>query len=262
MISIALFSPLLRARPRKVPRFAAWTLVGLLGFAFAALPANAADADTAPRLDAALVEQVRNLALGPTPPTTPTTPAGGLRIEVVLGQLDPRLRLAPCERIEPYLPPNSRMWGRTRVGLRCTRGPVAWNVYLPLTVKAWGRALVMTAGAQAGSVVVDADLDEADVDLAEENGASFTDRKQVTGRTLAHSLRPGQAVRQTHIKARQYFAAGDSVRVVAAGPGFALESMGQAMSHGIEGQPAKVRIESGAVVTGLPSGDRRLDFVP
>lgn len=267
MMSIALLSPLARATPRGALRVAAWLIVGLLGLAASALPANAATnaatnasetaADAAaPALDAALAEQMRQLALGPS------APAGGARVEVVLGQLDPRLRLAPCDRIEPYLPPNARMWGRTRIGLRCARGPVAWNVYLPLTVKAWGRALVLPAGAQAGSVVADADLGEAEVDLAEENGAAFTDRRQVAGRTLAQSLRPGQAVRQTHIKARQYFAAGDPVRVVAAGPGFALESVGQAMSNGIEGQPARVRIEGGAVVSGLPSGERRLEFTP
>ena len=256
MLSIVLLSPLARATPRGALRVATWLVVGLLGLAASALPAKAADS-AAPALDAGLAEQVRQMALGPTAATK-----GGPRIEVVLGQLDPRLRLAPCERVEPYLPPNARMWGRTRIGLRCTQGAVAWNVYLPLTVKAWGRALVLPAGAQAGSVVADADLDEADVDLAEEHGAAFTDRRQVAGRTLAQSLRPGQAVRHTHIKARQYFVAGDPVRVVAAGPGFALESMGQAMSNGIEGQPARVRIEGGAVVSGLPSGERRLEFTP
>ncbi len=255
MMSIVLLSPLARATRRGALRFATRLIVGLLGLAASALPANAADA-AAPALDAGLAEQVRQLALGPA------AAAGGPRIEVVLGQLDPRLHLAPCERIEPYLPPNARMWGRTRIGLRCTSGAVAWNVYLPLTVKAWGRALVLAAGAQAGSVVAEADLDEADVDLAEENGAAFTERRQVAGRTLAQSLRPGQAVRQTHIKARQYFAAGDPVRVVAAGPGFALESTGLAMSNGIEGQSARVRIEGGAVVSGLPSGERRLAFTP
>ena len=45
----------------------------------------------------------------------------------------------------------------------------------------------------------------------------------VVGRTLAQALRPGQAVRQAHIKSRQWFAAGETVKVVAAGDGFALE---------------------------------------
>ena len=69
-------------------------------------------------------------------------PAGVTRVEVLVGQLDPRLRLAPCERIEPYLPPNTRLWGKSRIGLRCAQGPSHWNVFLPITVKAYGRALV------------------------------------------------------------------------------------------------------------------------
>ena len=64
-----------------------------------------------------------------------------------------------------------------------------------------------------------ADLDEAEVDLAEEFTPAFFDRKLVVGRTLAQALRPGQAVRQAHIKSRQWFAAGDTVKVVAVGDG-------------------------------------------
>ncbi|NZD58911.1 hypothetical protein HZU83_19715 [Sphaerotilus montanus] len=43
-------------------------------------------------------------------------------MEVLPGQLDPRLRLAPCQQIDAYLPPGSTPWGRTRVGLRCPSG--------------------------------------------------------------------------------------------------------------------------------------------
>jgi len=69
-------------------------------------------------------------------------PAGSrpakLRPEIVVGQLDSRLRLAPCQRVEPFLPEGTRLWGRTRVGLRCAEGPTRWTVFLPITVKAWG----------------------------------------------------------------------------------------------------------------------------
>jgi len=217
-----------------------------------AVPAPADDA--APALAAGLVDQVRVLALDN---------AGRInaaRVEVVVGQLDPRLRLAPCDRIEPYLPPNVRLWGKSRIGLRCKEGRTAWNVYLPIVVKVWGRALVSRGGAAAGSVVAEGDLDEAEVDLAEELTPALFDRKVVVGRTLAQAIRPGQALRQAHLKSRQWFAAGDNVRVVAAGEGFALESVGQALTNGIEGEPARVRTESGRVVTGLPAGERRLEL--
>ena len=248
MLSIALLAPLARVAPRRL----AWCLLVVCGLLVAALPANAEE--PAPALAAGLVDQVRSLALDKA-----TAPAAG-RVEVVVGQLDPRLHLAPCERIEPYLPANVRLWGKSRIGLRCTQGRTAWNVYLPIVVKVWGRALVVPAGAAAGSVIAEGDLDEAEVDLAEEFTAVFFDRKLVVGRTLAQALRPGQAVRQAHIKSRQWFAAGETVKVVAVGEGFSLEGVGQALTHGIEGQPAKVRTENGRVLTGLPSGERRLEL--
>ena len=153
-----------------------------------------------------------------------------------------------------------KLWGKSRVGLRCRQGPTAWNVYLPITVKVWAKALVVAAGASAGSVLADADLQEAEVDLAEEHTAVVLDRGLLVGRTLAQSLKPGQAVRQGHIKLRQWFTAGDTVRVVVAGAGYALETEGQALTHGIEGQAARVRTENGRVVTGEPSGERRLEI--
>ena len=247
MLSIVLLAPLARVAPRRL----AWFFLVACGLLVAALPANAQEA---PALAAGLVDQVRSMALdkAAAPPAA--------RVEIVVGQLDPRLHLAPCERIEPYLPTNVRLWGKSRIGLRCAQGRTAWNVYLPIVVKVWGRALVVPAGAAAGSVLADGDLDETEVDLAEEFTPVFFERKLVAGRTLAQALRPGQAVRQAHLKSRQWFAAGDTIKVVAVGDGFALEGVGQALTNGVEGQPAKVRTESGRVVTGVPTAERRLEL--
>ena len=248
MLPIVLFAPLLRLSLR------AWAcaLLAAFGLVFAVWPADAQE--EASPLAPALIDQVRTLALGSAPP------AGSTRVEVVVGQLDPRLHLAPCERVEPYLPPNVRLWGKSRIGLRCKEGRTAWNVYLPIVVKVWGRALVVPAGAAAGSVLADSGLEEAEVDLAAETTPAILDRKAAVGRTLAQALQPGQALRQGHLKSRQWFAAGDMVKVVASGEGFALESSGQALTNGIEGQAAKVRTESGFVVTGLPAGERRMEL--
>ena len=258
-------------------RAAAWTIAFLLGAAVSVLPANAALANSAAgttqtastastastdatnatnALEPALIEQVKGLALARP------AEAAAARIEVVVGQLDPRLHLAPCERIEPYVPLNTRLWGKSRIGLRCARGPVAWNVYLPVTVKAWGRALVLPAGAAAGTTLAEADLAEAEVDIAEEPSPVVADVRLVAGRVLAQSVRPGQALRQSHVKARQWFGAGDTVKIVALGEGFSLEGSGQAISNGIEGQTARVRTENGSIVSGTPSGERRMEFTP
>jgi flagellar basal body P-ring formation protein FlgA len=249
MLSIALFGSLARATPRVL----SWLLAGALVFVLLVLGALPARADEATALDPALLDSVRALALGNT------AAKGALRVEVGLGQLDPRLHLAPCQRIEPYLPVGVRLWGKARIGLRCKEGPIPWNVYLPITVKVYGRAVVVPAGAEAGSTLGAADLSEAEVDLAEEFSPAIVDAKAAEGRVVAQPIKPGQTLRQAQLKARQYFAAGDIVKVVASGEGFALEAEGQALNAGVEGQPAKVRTESGRVLTGTPSGERRVE---
>ena len=255
MLSIVLLSPLARfasdALARRLLRLLRWTGLVLLGLLGLAAPAGADEA--AATIDASLLDSVRALALGKA------GEAHGARVEVSIGQLDPRLRLAPCQSVEPYLPPGVRLWGKARIGLRCKAGPTPWNVYLPIVVKVFGRALVVPAGAPAGAVLSEADLAEAEVDLAEDFTPALVDPKLAVGRTLAQNLRPGQTLRQTHLKSRQWFVAGETVRVVATGAGFSLESEAQALSNGIEGQPARVRTESGRVLTGQPVGERRLE---
>ncbi|MEO6744000.1 MAG: flagellar basal body P-ring formation chaperone FlgA [Caldimonas sp.] len=208
-------------------------------------------------LEAGLEQQVRALALASG---TSAPPAGVTRVEVLVGQLDPRLRLAPCERVEPYLPNNTRLWGKSRIGLRCAQGTSHWNVFLPITVKAYGRALVTTTGITSGSVLKPGDLVEAEVDLAEDPMPAIVDASQAVGRAVGPALRPGQSLRVGHLKPRIWFAAGDTVKVLALGPGFALEGEGQALSNGIEGQPARIRTESGRVLTGQPVGERRVEL--
>jgi flagella basal body P-ring formation protein FlgA len=250
MLSIALLGSLARATPRLLAWLFAAALALLL-LLFVAAPAHAEDA--VPALDSSLLDTVRSLAIGGTAAT------GGHRVEVVIGQLDPRLHLAPCQRIEPYLPVGVRLWGKARIGLRCKEGPTAWNVYLPITVKVYGQAVVMTEGAAAGAVVAATDLSVAEVDLAEEFSPAIADPKLAEGRVLAQAIRPGQTLRQSQLKARQYFVAGETVMLIAAGDGFALEAEGQALNNGVEGQPAKVRTESGRVLTGTPTGERRVE---
>jgi flagella basal body P-ring formation protein FlgA len=190
---------------------------------------------------------------------TKSSPAG-TRVEFTLGQLDARLKLAPCQKIQPYLPPGTRLWGKSRVGLRCMQGPVAWNVYLPVTVKVFGRAVVAATSLGQGQELAAGDLREAEVDLAEEASPALLDPADAVGRPLARALAPGQTLRQTHLKARQWFAAGETVKLVAQGAGFSVASVGQALTPGIEGQAARVRTDNGRIVTGTPVGERQVEI--
>ena len=251
-----------RPRSRPVPRararlrsFLWWigglALITLIGWftplrpAFAQ-PASGEAAPTVPLVEA----QVRALA---------GAPAAGQRVEVQIGALDPRLRLAPCARIEPYVPPGARLWGRSRVGMRCVDGPVRWNVSVPVTVRVFATALVASTPIAAGTRLAGTEFVAAEVDLAEEPGEALTDARPLAGRILARPLRAGQALRASHLRPRQWFAAGDTVQLSAVGSGFRIGGLAQALTPGIEGQNARVRTESGRVLTGTPSGNGRIE---
>ena len=181
------------------------------------------------------------------------------RIEVEVGRLDPRLTLAPCQQIVPYLPAGARPLGRTRVGLRCAQGAVAWNVSLPIVVRLWAPSLAAATALPAGTQLEARHLVTAEVDLAERPDPAIAQAGAVLGRTLARGLAAGEALRRGDLKTRQYFSAGDTVRIVAVGPGYAVSSEGQALGPGLEGQTARVRTEGGRIVSGTATADRRIE---
>jgi flagellar basal body P-ring formation protein FlgA len=174
-----------------------------------------------------------------------------LRLEVSVGSLDGRLKLAPCANVEPYSPPGSRLWGKTRVALRCVDGLVRWNVSMPATVKAFGPAWVVKTPVMPGGLVGAGDMVQAEVDWAEEPQAVLADSSGWMGQVAARQLNTGQTLRQGMVRAPQVFMAGAQVRLVAQGPGFQVSSDAQALTAGVVGQAARVRLDNGRVASGV-----------
>lgn len=174
----------------------------------------------------------------------------GLRMESTVGALDSRLHLAVCGNVEPYVPAGARLWGRSRVGLRCIDGIGRWNVSLPVVVKAVGPAWVLKSQVSPGVVLGESDVVESQVDWAEEPTAVLQDRALWVGQTTTRVLVAGQALRQGMVKPAQVFQAGASVRVVAQGPGFQVSSDAQALTAGVVGQSARVKMDNGRVTSG------------
>ncbi len=218
--------------------------VSVLGLALFPNIAQAQGA-TAPEVQSVAQDWLRDATAAAQP-----TGATALRMEVKLGSLDSRLKLAPCGNVEPYLPPGARLWGRTRVGLRCVDGISRWNVSLPVTVNAYGNAWVIKGQVAAGSAITEDDVVEAEVNWAEESSPVIRDKALWVGQTATRALMTGQTLRQGMVRPAQVFQAGAQVRVLAQGVGFQVSAEGQALSAGVVGQIARVRMENGRVSSG------------
>ena len=181
------------------------------------------------------------------------------RVEVTVGALDERLRLAPCANVEPYLPQGARLWGRGSIGLRC-RDAAAWNVFLPVEIKVFARALVAARPLFVGDTPGPLDLREEEIELTRESGIAVTRASQIEGKAAARMMNAGQVLRQEYFRAPPAVGAGDTVQLVFAGAGFSIMSDGRALASAAEGQTVRVQTGSGRVVQGIARAGRVVDM--
>lgn len=236
-------------------RLALLVIAVLLACLGAARLGHAADAELAQRLAREALKFAREqVTPGPVPE--------GRRVAIEVGRLDPRLRLAPCDEIRPWLPRGTRLWGRGHVGLRCARGATAWNVYLPVNVRVYTQALASRADLPAGVVLRSEHLANAEIELSAERGVGtvFTDPQALVGRSLVRPVAAGEPLRSHQVQARRWFDIGDTVRITAQGGGFAVRGSGQALAPGIEGRSTRIRTASGRVVTAIPVGAHEVEL--
>jgi len=180
------------------------------------------------------------------------------RIEVTLGELNPRLQLAPCQRVEPFLPAGARLWGRSQIGLRCVQG-ATWSVQMPVTVRVFGPALVAARSLAANTPIAESDFTEAEVEWTREAQGVATTADQLDNRVLTKPLAVGQPVPLAALRAPQVIAAGDPVKLLGQGRGFAITAQAVALAAAQDGQPVRVRTESGRVLTGTARAGRRVE---
>jgi flagella basal body P-ring formation protein FlgA len=189
-----------------------------------------------------------------------TQQASQARVEVTLGQLDPRLQLAPCARIEPFVPPGARLWGRAHLGLRCAEG-ATWSVQMPVTVRVFGPALVAARPLAANTPIGPDDLSPMEVEWTREAQGVVTDIAQLDNRVLSRPLAAGQPLPLAALRAPQVISAGDPVKVMGRGRGFAVTVDAIAMTSAQDGQSVRVRTDAGRIITGTARGGRRVEVV-
>lgn len=176
------------------------------------------------------------------------------RVEIRIGQLDSRLKLASCQNIEAFVPSGARLWGRSHIGLRCAEG-ARWQVYLPVEVKAYGQALHLIRPIAAGMPVSADDVRAEEVELTKLGVGVLTSVEQLSGRVATRPLLSSQPLLAQHLRGASILAAGDPVRVMIHSPSFTVTADGTAIASAAEGQPVRVRIASGRVITGTARKD-------
>lgn len=176
-----------------------------------------------------------------------------LRIEIQVGVLDRRVKLPSCDRAEPFLPRNARLWGRANVGLRCVAG-ASWTTFIPVRIAAWGPALVARVPLPAGRIPQPEDFSVREVDWAASRSTPIANRALLEDQELIRPVAAGQPILAEYLRISPAVRAGEPVAVVVQGTGFAIRTEAIALATAAEGQPVKVRTASGKVLNGTIEG--------
>jgi flagellar basal body P-ring formation protein FlgA len=180
---------------------------------------------------------------------------GASRIDISIGAIDPRLQLPPCERSEPFLRSGTHLWGHTFVGLRCAAG-AQWTISVPVQVRVYGLALVATRSLASGQPISEADVRIDEVEWTREPQGVVRELAQLQRRVPSRPIEAGQPIGLTQLSNMAAVAQGDSVKLVGRGNGFSITTDAIALAAAAEGQPVRVRLESGKILTGTARDGR------
>ncbi len=172
------------------------------------------------------------------------------QVSITANTINPRSKLAACAAPEPFMPPGSRVWGRTTVGVRCTV-PVAWTVYISATINVVAEYLTAAAPLAQGQLVGPHDIAKVRGDLTLLPAGILTDPSQAIGRSLTLSLRAGTPLRQDALRAQAAVQQGQTVRLMSAGAGFRISSEAKALNNAAAGQIVQARTAAGQVISGI-----------
>jgi flagellar basal body P-ring formation protein FlgA len=158
--------------------------------------------------------------------------------------------LAACTALVPFMPPGARVWGRTTVGVRCA-GARPWTIYLQARVSLDAPYYLAAREIEPGVVITTADLTTRQGDLANLPRTIVTDASQAVGAVALARISAGSPLRQDMLRSASSVTIGQTVRVVAVGPGFTISSEGSVMNNASPGQQVRVKTPGGQIISGI-----------
>ena len=162
--------------------------------------------------------------------------------------------LPPCDALEPFLPQGAAAWGRVSVGLRCqTERP--WTRFVAAHVAVVGSYFVATRTIDIGQALNAGDFTERTGDLTGLPRSVITDATELNGVVAANRIASGAPLRRELLRGVIVIQQGQTVRLIARGPGFVVSTEGKAMTRASIGQTVQVKTQEGRLVSGVAGED-------
>lgn len=172
---------------------------------------------------------------------------------------DSRISLAPCERIEAFLPAGSKLSGRVSVGVRCNQ-PGGWRIFVPVQITISMDLLTSSRQLAMGQVIGEADLARQTVENPQSDG--LTDASQVIGKVMRYSVSQGVLLRAAMLRTPYSIKQGQVVQLSIQGNGFTVSGSGVALNNAAEGETVQIRPPSSRVISGIAADNGTVKINP
>ena len=242
-----------------VSRFRRAYLRSVVGVLFASLlagPAFAQVDDSIQSLDA-IREAAQAFVIQRVPKQGPNS------VTVNVGNLDPRLRLAPCpDPLKVSLPSGATFRDRMTVSVSCASAS-SWTVYVPINIETQSPVLVLRKAVNRGTRLNAEDV-EIQTRLVQGTGDGYlTDLAELDGRTVKRPLGAGAALTVDAMVPDLVVKRGQQVTLLASVGGLEVRAAGVAMSDAPSAGRVKVQnISSSRIVEGVVESSDVIRITP
>ena len=164
------------------------------------------------------------------------------RYQIQVNNLDPRLRLAHCDKeLTATLESPAQPMGRVIVRVRC-EGLSPWTIFVPAQVKLFRDVVIVNHPLKRGMVIdyPDVTLRERDVSLI--NQGYLTATELAVGQKLLRPMVTDQVLTLTHLEQAATVRKGDHVVISARSGTLSVKMPGEALSDG--GLSEQIRVKN------------------
>jgi flagellar basal body P-ring formation protein FlgA len=184
-------------------------------------------------------------------------------VEISVGALDERLRLAACSKpLQAALPAGGTFREKTTVAVTCP-GETRWTVYVPVSIATNVSTLVLRHAALRGTRVTAEDVEVQVRQVAGTSASYLTNVTDLTGLTLKRPLAAGSVLTADAFQADTVVKRGQQVTLLASAGGIEVRAVGRALSDGQAASRVRVQnLSSQLVVEGVVEGGNVIRVTP
>ena len=181
------------------------------------------------------------------------------KVSYKINEIDQRITLPECARLEAFLPTGSQLIGKTAIGVRCNEAN-GWSIFVPVQIKVSINLLVSARQLPLGHTLQKGEIASQIMETSQTGG--LTDPERAIGKVLRYGIAAGQVLREYMLRLPYSVTQGQVVQLAVQGSGFSVRSEGVALNNASEGQTVQIRLHSGRVISGIAGAGGVVEIKP